>query len=135
MAIKQKATPVVAKKTSQKTAQKTAPKAAAKPVPKISLPGVRGVISDLKKRNEELNRKYESAQADIAAGATIGQRGVGEYMDRLSREIDHNDSKIQRYGKVVAQTDIAIQEKSLNQKKEAFNRDYPLAPTFKQNQK
>jgi hypothetical protein len=130
-----KKTSKTAPKIVKNTTAKVAPKAVAKPVPKISLPGVRGVISDLKKRNEELNRKYESAQADIEGGATIGQRGVGEYMDRLSREIDHNDSKIQRYGKVVAQTEIAIQQKSLNQKREAFNRDYPLSPTFKENNK
>jgi len=110
-------------------------KPAKKAIPKISLPGVRRVVSDLKKRNEYLGQKYDSAQEDIYGGATIGQKGVGEYMDRLSREISHNDSKINRYSKVVDQTDIAIQQKNLNQKKAAFNRDYPLAPTYKENNK
>lgn len=114
---------------------KVATKVAKKAIPKISLPGVRGVVGDLKKRNEYLGQKYESAQDDIENGVTMGQKGVGEYMDKLSREISHNDSKIQRYGKVVAQTDIAIQQKSLNQKKEAFNRDFPLSPTYKESKK
>jgi hypothetical protein len=106
-----------------------------KAIPKISLPGVRGVIGDLKKRNEELNRKYENGKAANESGATMGQLGVGEYMERLSREIRHNDSKIDRYGKIVDQTDIAIQQKNLNQKKAAFNRDYPLSPTYKEDKK
>lgn len=99
--------------------------------PKIKVGDLKNVVSGLKERTSKLQSDYDRTRADIQSGMTIGQRGIGQMQDLRSREIDHNNSKIKRYSRIIDSTTIAHDRARLKEKQEKFNRDYPLSPTFK----
>ncbi len=99
--------------------------------PKITVGELKNVVSGLRERTQKLQNDYNRTRGDIKSGMTIGQRGIGEMQDLRSREIEHNNSKIERYQRNIDSTTIAHDRARLKEKQTKFNRDYPLAPTFK----
>lgn len=99
--------------------------------PKITVGELKNVVSGLRERTAKLQGDYDRTRGDIKSGMTIGQRGIGELQDLRSREIEHNNSKIERYQRNIDSTTIAHDKARLAEKQSKFNRDYPLSPTFK----
>lgn len=99
--------------------------------PKIKIGDLKNVVSGLKERTAKLQGDYDRTREDIKSGMTIGQRGIGQMQDLRSREIQHNNSKIDRYSRIIDSTTIAHDRARLAEKEANFKRDYPLSPTFK----
>jgi len=99
--------------------------------PKAKIGDLKNVVSGLKERTAKLQGDYDRTRGDIKSGMTIGQRGIGEMQDIRSREIKHNEGKIQRYGRIIDSTTIAQDRARLAEKQAQYKRDYPLSPTFK----
>ena len=104
------------------------------PDSRIKIGDLKNVVSDLQTRTNELKSQYQQTKQDISSGATMGQSGVGQLQDMRAREIEHNTSKINRYGGLIQQGTILHDKARLAEKEAQYKKDYPLAPTYKQAQ-
>lgn len=100
----------------------------------IKIGDLKNVVSDLQARTSDLKSQYQQTKQDIASGATMGQSGVGQLQDMRAREIEHNTSKINRYGGLIQQGTIMHDKARLAEKEAQYKKDYPLAATYKQAQ-
>jgi hypothetical protein len=98
--------------------------------PKIKIGELKNVVSGLKERNTKLSADYDKTNEGLAMGAGINQIGIGPMQMIRSREMDHNDSKINRYSRIIDSTTIAHDRARLAEKEASFKRDYPLSETF-----
>lgn len=100
----------------------------------IKIGDLKNVVSGLQTRTNELKSQYQQTKQDISSGATMGQSGVGQLQDMRAREIEHNTSKINRYGGLIQQGTIMHDKARLAEKQAQYQKDYPLAATYKQAQ-
>jgi hypothetical protein len=105
-----------------------------KPNSMIKVGDLKTVVDDLKNRNNELSGQYDQTTKDISNGATIGQSGVGDLQRIRKREMIHNASKIDRYGRLIQGATIMHDKARLAEKEAQYKKDYPLASTYKQAQ-
>jgi len=96
----------------------------------IKIGDLKNVVTDLKTRNEELSSQYDQTNSDIEKGAARGQLGVGTMQIMRRREMQHNASKIDRYGGIIQKGTIMHDKARLAEKEAQYQKDYPLANTF-----
>jgi hypothetical protein len=100
--------------------------------PKITVGELKKVVGGLKSETDRLQSKY-----DRTSDAMDGDMGMSrdyetmKMQDNRSKMLQHNMDKIKRYSRIVDSTTIAQDKARLAEKQAAFNRDYPLSPTFK----
>jgi len=99
--------------------------------PKVTIGKLKEVVNNLKQTREEQAKKYYATEKDIQSGATVGQMGVAEMQDQRKKDLSHYGSNINRYSKIIDSTTIVHDKARLAEKQAAYNRDYPLSPTYK----
>ena len=100
--------------------------------PKITVGELKKVVGNLKSETASLQDKYN--KTSNAMDSDIGLSRDFETLkmqNSRSRMMQHNMDKIKRYGRIADSATIAHDKARLAEKQAAYNRDYPLSPTFK----
>jgi len=100
--------------------------------PKITVGELKKVVGGLKSETAGLQSKYD--RTSDAMDSDMGMSRDYETMkmqDNRGRMLQHNNDKINRYSRLIDSTTIVHDKARLAEKQAAFNRDYPLSPTFK----
>jgi len=100
--------------------------------PKITVGKLKKVVGGLKSETANLQSRYDktSSAMDNDMGMSRDYETL-KMQDNRSRMLQHNNDKINRYSRLIDSATIVHDKARLAEKQAAFNRDYPLSPTFK----